>query len=105
MKKIVAVILVLTFVGPAVSADRSSAPILPKARYFGAHVCRGEYDARCSRDFNWPVGTYTHIFCHVNQSDQSIANGICGGGQGKIVYLRKGANGNNCGYDWWDVYC
>lgn len=105
-KKIVAIILLLASVAPALSADiPASKRFLTKHGYFAAHVCRGELDWRCSKDFNWPVGSYTHIACHVPQSDQSIADGICGGRHGNIVYLKQGADGNNCGYDWWDVYC
>lgn len=69
------------------------------------HVCRGETEWRCSNDFGWAAGTYTHIACHVSETDQQIADGICGGAHGYIVDLKRNASGGNCGYDWWDVYC
>lgn len=101
MKFAILAALFLSPVTVSVAADLNLGP-LNSGPY---HVCRGERDDRCSRDFGWPVGTYTHISCSSSQTDQQVANAICGGARGNIVYLKRGAPGNHCGYDWWETYC
>ena len=69
------------------------------------NYCRGSSKYRCEHDNNygWGSNDYTYISCN-GANDQQIIASRCGG-NGGIEYIKYGAPGGMCGFDWFYVHC